>query len=63
MVEPLRDEFCFEETYYGAKYRLVVPVDFINQKLVPSETEHPHKRFVGRKIPKCFDVTISPISG
>jgi hypothetical protein len=45
MVEPLRDEFCFEETYYGAKYRLVVPVDFINQKLVPSETEHPQKRF------------------
>ena len=45
MVEPLRDEFCFEETYYGAKYRLVVPVDFSNQKLVPSEPEHPQKRF------------------
>jgi hypothetical protein len=63
MVEPLRYEFCFENPYDGAKYSLVVPVDFSNQKLVPSETEHPHKRFVGRKIPKCFDVTISPISG
>jgi hypothetical protein len=31
-------------------------VDFSNQKLVPSETEHPHKRFVGRKIRKWFDV-------
>ena len=31
-------------------------MDFSNQKLVQSETEHPHKRFVGRKIPKCFDV-------
>ena len=40
MVEPLRDDFCFEEPYEGAKYNLVVPVDFSDQKLVPSETEH-----------------------
>ena len=45
MVEPLCDEFCFEEPYDGAKYNLVVPVDFSDQKLVPSETEHPHKRY------------------
>jgi hypothetical protein len=50
LVEPLRDEFCFEEPYQGAKYNLVVPVDFSDQKLVPSETEHPHKGFVGRMI-------------
>ena len=56
MVEPLRDEFCFEEPYEGAKYNLVVPVDFSDQKLVPSETEHPHKRFIGRKIRKMFEV-------
>jgi hypothetical protein len=56
MVEPLRDEFCFEEPYEGAKYNLVVPVDFSDQKLVPSETEHPHKRFVGRKIRKMFEI-------
>jgi hypothetical protein len=56
MVEPLRDEFCFEDPYDGAKYRLVVSVDVSNQKLVPSETEHPRKSFVGRKIRKWFDV-------
>ena len=44
MVEPMRDEFYVEEPYNGAKYRVVVPVDFSNQKLVPSdsETDHPH---------------------
>ena len=56
MIEPLRDEFCFEEPYKGVKHKVVVPVDFGNQKFVPAEAEHPHKRFVGRKIWKSFEV-------
>ena len=65
MAEPLRYEFCFENPYDGAKYSLVVPVDFSNQKLVPSETEHPHKRFVRRKVRKWFyvdDITKKQLS-
>ena len=65
MVEPLCNEIFFEEPYDGAKYMVVVPVDFSNQKLVPSETEHPHKRFVRRKVRKWFyvdDITKKQLS-
>ena len=56
VIAPLPAEFCFEEPYNRAKYKVVVPMDFRNQKFVPAEAEHPHKRFVGRKIWKSFEV-------
>ena len=56
LVDPLREDFTFEQPYKDAKYKLVVPVDFSDKKFVPSETEHPHLRFVGRKIRRSFEV-------
>ena len=56
VLEPLREEYCFEKPYTGAKYTLLVPVDFSDGRLVPLETKHPHMRYVGRKIRKAFEV-------
>lgn len=56
MVEPLREEYSFEKPYEGAKYTLLVPIDFSDGRLVPTETVHPHMRYVGRKIRKAFEV-------
>ena len=56
ILRPLRDDYCFEEPYKDAKYSLVVPVDFTNEKLVDTVTKHPHLRFVGRKIRRIFEV-------
>ena len=56
MLEPLREEYSFEKPYTGAKYTLLVPIDFSDGRLVPLETKHPHMRYVGRKIRKAFEV-------
>ena len=56
ILKPLRDDYCFEEPYKDAKYSLVMPVDFQDEKLVETTTKHPHLRFVGRKIRRSFEV-------
>ena len=55
-IEPLPVPFRHEKPYSGAKYLILVPVDFKDEKQVPKETDHPHKRFVGRAVRKEFHI-------
>lgn len=53
-IEPLPEPFKHEKPYKGAKYLVLTPVDFEDARQVPVDTEHPHKRFVGRAVRKEF---------
>ena len=53
-------EFRFEKLYENAKYDIAVAVDFANEDIVPKETAHPHRRFVGRKVRKNFPNPSNP---
>ena len=55
-IEPLPVPFRHEKPYNGAKYLILVPVDFKDEKQVPKETDHPHKRFIGRAVRKEFHI-------
>ena len=55
VIEPAKPELRFVKPYDGAPYDLAVAVDFSNEDLVAKETEHSHKRFVGRRVRKRFE--------
>ncbi len=52
----LETDHLFEESYPHVRYSNVVPIDHSDDKLVNTVTKHPHLRFVGRKVRKCFQV-------
>ena len=54
VVNPSPTDVIFAEPYEGAKYQLVIPIDFSDAESVPKQTLHPHKRFVGRRVRKIF---------
>ena len=55
-INPSPTDVVFTEPYEGAKYQLVIPIDFSDGERVPKETTHPHRRFVGRKVRKIFPI-------
>ena len=67
MIELAPPEFRFEKLYEGAKYEVAVAVDFSNEDIVPKDTVHSHRRFIGRLVRKLFQVkpglTLKPFEG
>ena len=60
LIELAPPEFRFEKLYENAKYDIAVAVDFANEDIVPKETAHPHRLFVGRKVRKNFPNPSNP---
>ena len=46
--------FRAEAPYDGAKYSILIPLEFDNPEQVPAHTVDPHLRFVGREVRKKF---------
>ena len=49
--------FKLVDAYEGASYQIAIPTNFDDTSEIPKKAEHPHMRFVGRKVAKFFPET------
>ena len=49
--------FKLVDAHEGASYQIAIPTNFDDTSEIPKKAEHPHMRFVGRKVAKFFPET------